>query len=191
MSNKVLYATSVACLGFVCFAVGSTAVGLPLWGYYRSLGEFSQIIYHIVVSKADCYNAKIFKNILEGTMVHRHVSNFSSSSIMHFIDKNCSTPLFRSILHFLGIQKYNIYLCIYKPWLISKVQFNDDPLNFLFLIGCRVFALVYSDVSLLLNLYGITSMVSCKPYWVVWTRTRTIYMYGLTPRSFYQLHFSV
>ncbi|XP_026473389.1 uncharacterized protein LOC113378280 [Ctenocephalides felis] len=37
MSNKVLYATSVACLGFVCFAVGSTAVGLPLWGYYRSI----------------------------------------------------------------------------------------------------------------------------------------------------------
>ncbi|XP_063231882.1 uncharacterized protein LOC134536174 [Bacillus rossius redtenbacheri] len=32
--NKALYSICVACLGFVCFAVGATAVGLPLWGYF-------------------------------------------------------------------------------------------------------------------------------------------------------------
>lgn len=29
-----LYSTCVAVLGFVCFVVGATAVGLPVWGYF-------------------------------------------------------------------------------------------------------------------------------------------------------------
>jgi len=32
--NKPLYSTCVAILGFICFIVGATAVGLPLWGYF-------------------------------------------------------------------------------------------------------------------------------------------------------------
>ncbi|KAL0268135.1 UNVERIFIED_CONTAM: hypothetical protein PYX00_010196 [Menopon gallinae] len=37
-SSKALYSTCVACVGFVCFAVGATAVGLPLWGYFEDQG---------------------------------------------------------------------------------------------------------------------------------------------------------
>ncbi|GLV35357.1 uncharacterized protein CBL_01493 [Carabus blaptoides fortunei] len=32
--KKALYSTCVAVLGFVCFVVGATAVGLPMWGYF-------------------------------------------------------------------------------------------------------------------------------------------------------------
>lgn len=34
--NKPLYSTCVAILGFVCFVVGATAVGLPVWAYFDS-----------------------------------------------------------------------------------------------------------------------------------------------------------
>ncbi|KAK6631200.1 hypothetical protein RUM43_014296 [Polyplax serrata] len=37
-NSKALYSTCVACLGFVCFAVGATAIGLPLWGYFEDPG---------------------------------------------------------------------------------------------------------------------------------------------------------
>lgn len=36
--KKPLYSTCVAILGFVCFAVGATAVGLPIWGYFKPAG---------------------------------------------------------------------------------------------------------------------------------------------------------
>ncbi|XP_052129809.1 uncharacterized protein LOC113210007 [Frankliniella occidentalis] len=39
--GTALYSTGVACLGFVCFAVGATAVGLPLWGYFDNDGGFA------------------------------------------------------------------------------------------------------------------------------------------------------
>lgn len=32
--KKALYSTCVAVLGFICFVVGATAVGLPMWGYF-------------------------------------------------------------------------------------------------------------------------------------------------------------
>ena len=32
--KKPLYSTCVAILGFVCFAVGATAIGVPMWGYF-------------------------------------------------------------------------------------------------------------------------------------------------------------
>ncbi|XP_077298919.1 uncharacterized protein LOC143920087 [Arctopsyche grandis] len=35
-NKKAVYSVSVACLGFVCFAVGATAVGLPMWGYFQN-----------------------------------------------------------------------------------------------------------------------------------------------------------
>ncbi|KAJ1531047.1 hypothetical protein ONE63_005877 [Megalurothrips usitatus] len=41
-TGKALYSTAVACLGFVCFAIGATAVGLPLWGYFDNDGEYLQ-----------------------------------------------------------------------------------------------------------------------------------------------------
>ncbi|XP_019870455.1 uncharacterized protein LOC109598985 isoform X2 [Aethina tumida] len=31
---KPLYSTCVAVLGFICFVVGATAVGIPMWGYF-------------------------------------------------------------------------------------------------------------------------------------------------------------
>ncbi|XP_023704188.1 uncharacterized protein LOC111862761 isoform X1 [Cryptotermes secundus] len=34
--KKALYSSAVACLGFICFAVGAAAVGLPTWGYYEN-----------------------------------------------------------------------------------------------------------------------------------------------------------
>jgi len=36
-AGKALYSTGVACVGFLCFAVATAAVSLPLWGYYESL----------------------------------------------------------------------------------------------------------------------------------------------------------
>lgn len=36
--QKALYSTCVAVLGFVCFVVGATAVGLPMWGYFDTPG---------------------------------------------------------------------------------------------------------------------------------------------------------
>lgn len=36
--SKVLYSTCVAVLGFVCFVIGATAVGLPNWGLFSSIG---------------------------------------------------------------------------------------------------------------------------------------------------------
>ncbi|EFA01532.2 uncharacterized protein LOC656681 [Tribolium castaneum] len=35
---KPLYSTCVAVLGFICFVVGATAVGIPMWGYFDNLG---------------------------------------------------------------------------------------------------------------------------------------------------------
>ncbi|XP_058831645.1 uncharacterized protein LOC131690121 [Topomyia yanbarensis] len=35
-----LYAAIVTCLGFACFALSATAVGLPVWGRFRSYGGF-------------------------------------------------------------------------------------------------------------------------------------------------------
>ncbi|XP_044254672.1 uncharacterized protein LOC123005119 [Tribolium madens] len=34
---KPLYSTCVAVLGFICFVVGATAVGIPMWGYFDNL----------------------------------------------------------------------------------------------------------------------------------------------------------
>jgi hypothetical protein len=34
--KKALYSSAVACLGFICFAVGAAAVGLPTWGYFNN-----------------------------------------------------------------------------------------------------------------------------------------------------------
>ncbi|XP_057658476.1 uncharacterized protein LOC130895270 [Diorhabda carinulata] len=33
---KPLYSTCVAVLGFICFVVGATAVGIPMWGYFNT-----------------------------------------------------------------------------------------------------------------------------------------------------------
>ncbi|CAG9836204.1 unnamed protein product [Diabrotica balteata] len=33
---KPLYSTCVAVLGFICFVVGATAVGIPMWGYFST-----------------------------------------------------------------------------------------------------------------------------------------------------------
>ncbi|KAK7868856.1 hypothetical protein R5R35_014183 [Gryllus longicercus] len=35
-NTKAAYSGAVAALGFVCFAVGAAAVGLPLWGYFEN-----------------------------------------------------------------------------------------------------------------------------------------------------------
>jgi len=35
-NKKALYSSAVACLGFICFAVGAAAVGLPTWGYFNN-----------------------------------------------------------------------------------------------------------------------------------------------------------
>ncbi|XP_013112168.1 uncharacterized protein LOC106090504 [Stomoxys calcitrans] len=35
-SKIALYAAGVTCLGFICFALASAAVGIPIWGYYDS-----------------------------------------------------------------------------------------------------------------------------------------------------------
>lgn len=34
---KPLYSTCVAVLGFICFVVGATAVGIPMWGYFDTV----------------------------------------------------------------------------------------------------------------------------------------------------------
>lgn len=34
--KKAFYSSAVACLGFICFAVGAAAVGLPTWGYFNN-----------------------------------------------------------------------------------------------------------------------------------------------------------
>jgi len=36
MAKSTLYAAGVTCLGFVCFALASVAIGIPIWGYYDS-----------------------------------------------------------------------------------------------------------------------------------------------------------
>nr|XP_036214405.1 uncharacterized protein LOC106619705 isoform X2 [Bactrocera oleae] len=35
-SRNALYAAGVTCLGFLCFALASAAIGIPIWGYYDS-----------------------------------------------------------------------------------------------------------------------------------------------------------
>ncbi|XP_046807517.1 uncharacterized protein LOC111677156 [Lucilia cuprina] len=35
-SKIALYAAGVTCLGFICFALASAAIGIPIWGYYSS-----------------------------------------------------------------------------------------------------------------------------------------------------------
>lgn len=35
-NNSALYAASVTALGFICFALSATAIGLPIWGYFDS-----------------------------------------------------------------------------------------------------------------------------------------------------------
>lgn len=35
---KPLYSTCVAILGFICFVIGATAVGIPFWGYFNTRG---------------------------------------------------------------------------------------------------------------------------------------------------------
>lgn len=41
--TKPLYSTCVAVLGFICFVVGATAVGIPMWGYFDTPhGEFER-----------------------------------------------------------------------------------------------------------------------------------------------------
>lgn len=43
-NKKAVYSASVACLGFVCLAVGATAVGLPMWGeFYNRQFHFYSI----------------------------------------------------------------------------------------------------------------------------------------------------
>ncbi|EDW72822.1 uncharacterized protein Dwil_GK16975 [Drosophila willistoni] len=36
MAKSSLYAAGVTCLGFICFALASVAIGIPIWGYYNS-----------------------------------------------------------------------------------------------------------------------------------------------------------
>eukprot|EP00099_Drosophila_melanogaster_P009272 NP_001262005.1 uncharacterized protein Dmel_CG13698, isoform C [Drosophila melanogaster] len=36
MAKSTLYAAGVTCLGFICFALASVAIGIPIWGYYDS-----------------------------------------------------------------------------------------------------------------------------------------------------------
>ncbi|KAL7734562.1 hypothetical protein ACLKA6_010874 [Drosophila palustris] len=36
MATSTLYVAGVTCLGFVCFALASVAIGIPIWGYYDS-----------------------------------------------------------------------------------------------------------------------------------------------------------
>lgn len=33
-SKIALYAAGVTCLGFICFALASAAIGIPIWGNY-------------------------------------------------------------------------------------------------------------------------------------------------------------
>ncbi|XP_054732581.1 uncharacterized protein LOC129240675 [Anastrepha obliqua] len=35
-SRNALYAAGITCLGFLCFALASAAIGIPIWGYYDS-----------------------------------------------------------------------------------------------------------------------------------------------------------
>lgn len=39
-NKPALYAAGVTCLGFVCFALSATAIGLPTWGYYGSVSSY-------------------------------------------------------------------------------------------------------------------------------------------------------
>jgi len=39
-SRPALYAACVTCLGFLCFALSATAIGLPTWGNYGSTGSY-------------------------------------------------------------------------------------------------------------------------------------------------------
>lgn len=42
--TKPLYSTCVAVLGFICFVVGATAVGIPMWGYFDTPhGKFEHL----------------------------------------------------------------------------------------------------------------------------------------------------
>lgn len=35
-SKIALYAAGVTCVGFICFALASAAIGIPIWGKYES-----------------------------------------------------------------------------------------------------------------------------------------------------------
>lgn len=59
--TKPLYSTCVAVLGFICFVVGATAVGIPMWGYFDTPhGELLQINYddHFNLSYESCYKRR-------------------------------------------------------------------------------------------------------------------------------------
>lgn len=50
MATSTLYVAGVTCLGFVCFALASVAIGIPIWGYYDSpSGELTLIKYSSVL----------------------------------------------------------------------------------------------------------------------------------------------
>jgi len=57
--SKALYSSLVAFLGFACFALAATAIGLPLWGYYENpQGEFGARWGELIRSIC-CVNAPI------------------------------------------------------------------------------------------------------------------------------------
>ncbi|KAH1020018.1 hypothetical protein HUJ04_009748 [Dendroctonus ponderosae] len=53
---KPLYSTCVAVLGFICFVVGATAVGIPMWGYFGTPGWGSHILHADKLYRRECKN---------------------------------------------------------------------------------------------------------------------------------------